>query len=476
LFKVKDLLHYTTGPVTSAFLGLLITPLLAWTFSMEDVGRVSIYHLISNLVVMVLTLGLDQYYMREYYKAEKANLLITCITPSIIALCIFSYVFYMYRVSILQYLFEMKNDAIAIILVSSFMVTLLNRYLSLNLRMEGKALKFSFSQIIPKLVISLALVSIFYLNDVMFDDLLYIYLLSNVVLLVYLLIENIKVYNFLNLFEIYKLSFKNLKDAFSFGLPLILSGLAFWGLTSIDKLMIKDLSSLNELALYSVAVSFASAVVILRSVFSTIWAPAVYKNEDHPDIEKNIRSVVSLMGVVIFYLFCIVGIFSPLVSIILPDNYELVSSIIICCVGYPLFYTMSEATSMGINVKKKTYYSMLISILTLGVNFVLNYLLIPYLGSGGAAVATLISFYIYYVLRCEISSRIWVSFPRFRQYFEFLIVISLCTLQVVFHDFSPFLKVLVWLTVLIFYTFFYRSYLYLQYSKLIKLLNKRVKV
>lgn len=476
MVKIKDLLHYTTGPVMSAFLGLLITPLLAWTFAMEDVGRVSIYHLICNLVVMVFTLGLDQYYMREYYKAEKVSLMITCIMPGIISLGIFSYLFYAYRVSILQYLFEISNDATAIIIISSFIVTLINRYLSLNLRMEGKALKFSFSQIIPKLVISLALISILYLEDVMFDGLLYVYLLSNIVLLVYLLIENFKIYNFLNLFEKNKFNFKDLKDGFSFGLPLILSGLAFWGLTSIDKLMIKDLSSLNELALYSVAVSFASAVVIIRSVFSTIWAPAIYKNEDHPDIEKNIRSVVSLMGVVIFYLFCIVGIFSPLVAIILPDNYELVSSIIICCVGYPLFYTMSEATSMGINVKKKTYYSMLVSILTLGVNFVLNYLLIPFLGSGGAAVATLISFYIYYVFRCEISSRIWISFPRFRQYFEFLIVILLCTLQVVFHDFPPLSKALIWCTVLVFYTFFYRSYLYLQYSKLTKLLNKRVKV
>jgi hypothetical protein len=106
----------------------------------------------------------------------------------------------------------------------------------------------------------------------------------------------------------------------------------------------------------------------------------------------------------------------------------------------------------------------------------LTLLLIPSLGSGGAAVATLISFYIYYVLRCEISSRIWISFPRFRQYFEFLIVILLCTLQVVFHDFPPLSKALHWFTVLAFYTFFYRSYLYLQYSKLTKLLNKRVKV
>jgi O-antigen/teichoic acid export membrane protein len=128
----------------SAFLGLLITPLLAWTFAMDDVGRVSIYHLICNLVVMVFTLGLDQYYMREYYKAEKVSLMITCIMPGIISLCIFSYLFYAYRVSILQYLFETNNDAIAIIIISSFIVTLINRYLSLNLRMEGKALKFSF--------------------------------------------------------------------------------------------------------------------------------------------------------------------------------------------------------------------------------------------------------------------------------------------------------------------------------------------
>ena len=88
-----------------------------------------------------------------------------------------------------------------LLVISTISNLLINRYLSLNLRMEGKALKFSFSQIIPKLVISLALISIFYLKGVMFDGLLYVYLLSNIVLLVYLLIENLKIYNFLNLFE-----------------------------------------------------------------------------------------------------------------------------------------------------------------------------------------------------------------------------------------------------------------------------------
>jgi O-antigen/teichoic acid export membrane protein len=60
-------------------------------------------------------------------------------------------------------------------------------------------------------------------------------------------------------------------------MPLILGGLAFWGLIAADKVFLRKLASFEELGVYSVVVNFAAAAAILPSVFATVRAPTVYK-------------------------------------------------------------------------------------------------------------------------------------------------------------------------------------------------------
>ena len=62
-----------------------------------------------------------------------------------------------------------------------------------------------------------------------------------------------------------------------YGLPLAFGNLAYWGLTSIDRFVLKNISGLDELGIYSMAVSFGAVALIFQSVFSTIWAPLVFK-------------------------------------------------------------------------------------------------------------------------------------------------------------------------------------------------------
>ncbi|EJB1795583.1 polysaccharide biosynthesis C-terminal domain-containing protein [Vibrio parahaemolyticus] len=454
---MKKILIYAVGPIGSSFLGFITVPLLSWLLSQDDMGRISIFHLLCSLATLAMTLGLDQYYMREYYTKKK--IMFYCLIPSLIFVSILVIPIVLYSKQFNDIVFDINSGSITIafVVLLSLFFTILNRYLCLIFRMKDLAFLFSLTQIIPKLFIfSLVLI---YFSSIDFGTgdfihIIFIYLFSNVILSIYSFIfcyQELKEmrYDLGNdfIFE--------LKKGLIFGVPLIVSGLAFWGVTSIDKIMIKELASLNELAIYSVSVSFASFAVILRSVFSTIWMPIIYKNEENNEIEKMITDTLPLITMLVVMLFCLTGVFSPLLTILLPKEYSSVSSIVVCCIGYPLFYTLSESTSSGIYVKNKTKFAMLISLLVLIVNFLLNYYTIPTFGAKGAAFSTLISFYIYFILRTEASSRLWINIEMKKTYLEMLIILVACVYTMFNEDYIN--NSLLWISLLVFFMFKYKN-------------------
>ena len=52
---------------------------------------------------------------------------------------------------------------------------------------------------------------------------------------------------------------------------------------------------------------------------------------------------------------CLAGIFSPLIPLILPSKYAAVQFILLSSILFPLLYTMTEVTGIGINVSRKTW-------------------------------------------------------------------------------------------------------------------------
>ena len=201
-----------------------------------------------------------------------------------------------------------------------------------------------------------------------------------------------------------------------FGLPLIVGGAAFWGLTSLDRVLLSRWSSYSELAVYSVSVSFAAAATIFQSVFSTVWAPTVYKwaskDEGHDKVIMVNRYVLLFVTVI----FCAAGLLSWIVPFLLPVEYAQVQWILVACLAYPLFYTLSETTVVGIGIARKSTYAMLACILALLVSLFCNYLLIPKYGASGAASSTAIAFWVFLVLRTEFTIRVWKPLPRVALY------------------------------------------------------------
>ncbi|MEZ9181119.1 oligosaccharide flippase family protein [Vibrio cyclitrophicus] len=407
----RKITAFAIGPIGAALLSLITLPIITWFFSQEDVGRVAMLQVTISFSTLLFSLGLDQAYVREFHEEnDKPGLLKHALLPGLLILTLSLMISISQGDSLANLLFERSDWHLSFLIAITLIAAFLSRFLSLVLRMNEQGLAFSMSQLLPK-VLLLAIISSYIVLDV--DKNLTNLVLANSAALLF--VCAIFLFNTRREWVsgiTASVNWLRLKKMFQFGFPLILGGIAYWGLTAIDKVFLRKLVSFDELGIYSVAVSFAGAATILQSVFSTVWAPTVYKwvskGEGLESVSKVSRCILALVTAV----FCIAGLFSWVVTLFLPEDYISVQWILVSCLGAPLLYTLSETTVVGIGISRRNSLSMLASLGAFIVNILGNWLMIPSFGAAGAAVSTCISFWILFILRTEFSIYLWKSMPR----------------------------------------------------------------
>lgn len=413
--NAKKIASFAVGPIGGAALGFITLPIITWFYSAEDIGRIAILQVVSSFCVLLFSLGLDQAYVRDYHESvHKPALLKAALLPGLLLLVMGLAFCFVVPGFIAQALFSVDSVQISILVALCFLAAFVSRFLSLILRMQERGLAFSMSQVLPK-VLFLSVIGVYVLFSFGFD-LLHLVIAHTLSITAVTLIYawNTRQEWLLALKQ--KVDTEKLKAMLRFGGPLIMGGAAFWGLTAMDKVFLRSLSTFEELGIYSVASSFAAAAVVFQSIFSTIWAPTVYKWAAEGINTEKIDQVTECVLVAVIILFSLAGLFSWIITYLLPPSYASVQYILVACMAYPLFYTLSEASGVGLGIARKSTYAMMASIIAVVVNLVGNYLLVPIYGASGAAISTAVSFWVFFFCRTEFSCRVWRPIPRLRLY------------------------------------------------------------
>ncbi len=361
--------------------------------------------------VLLFSLGLDQSYVREFHEADsKPALLKRAMLPGLVLLVVTVLVLLSLGGKLAGWLFDVPAWHLSMLVALALVGSFISRFLSLVLRMNERGLAFSMSQLLPKLLL-LAIIGGYVAVGA--DKNLTNLVLANTAAIAFVC----AIYGWNTRAEWLagirtRLDIDQLKSMFRFGLPLILGGLAFWGLTAVDKVFLRTLASFEELGVYSVSVSFAAAASILQSVFSTVWAPTVYKWASAGTGLENVNRVSRYILALVILGFALAGLLSWVVTFFLPANYAAVQWIVVSCIGYPLLYTLSETTVVGIGISRRTSFSMLAAVIAFAFNLIGNWWLIPIFGAAGAAVSTCVSFWVFLLLRTEFSIFLWKPMPR----------------------------------------------------------------
>ncbi|RUO62631.1 lipopolysaccharide biosynthesis protein [Pseudidiomarina insulisalsae] len=413
--KLRTIISFAVGPIGAALLGFITLPVITWFFSSADIGRIALLHVVLSFGVLLFSMGLDQAYVREYHEdPNRPTLLKVTLLPGF-GLLLMALALTMVEPTFLsRMLFGLPEVSYSILVAVCVLASFTSRFLSLILRMQERGLAYSMSQVLPK-VVFLALVGLYVLFA---DEFNFVKLLvgHTVSLLTVVVIYSWNTRQDWLLSVRAPFSVERFKFLLSYSSPLILASLAFWGLTAMDKLFLRGLSSFEELGVYSVAVSFAAAATIVQTIFSTIWAPLVYKWAAAGINEDKVRQVIGYVLAVVLGLFAAAGLFSWIILYLLPEQYVEVQYLVVACMAFPLLYALSEATKVGIGIQRKTKLSMIAAVVAALLNLVGNYLLIPILGAQGAALSTAVAFFVFFVLRTEFAIRVWIPLPRLLLY------------------------------------------------------------
>lgn len=404
----KTILAYAVGPIGSAILSFASVPLIAWFFSVEDVGKIAIFNVVVSLATLVFCLGLDQAFVREYHSSEnKARLIKLVMLPGLILLVIIIVGSVTYDSSLIsKWVFDVPSQSLAILVMVCFFLQYISRFLSLILRMQDRALAYSMSQLLPKLFFVMFLmlgVAIGRERDLL--QLLSAYTLSACLVFIIYVFNTRR--DWLPAMTA-NVELVQMRPLLHFGLPLVFGSLASWGLNVMDKLFLRYYSTFAELGVYSLTMSVAAVATLFAGIFNTIWAPLVYRwlNEGKVDTQK-IDAIGEHVLAAVYFAIVACGLFSWVIPYLLPAQYAAIEYLLPICLFSPLLYTLSEVTAVGISIARKTLLSMLASVLAMLTNLLGNYLLVPQYGAVGAATSTLLAFIFFYVLRTEFSKQVW---------------------------------------------------------------------
>lgn len=397
---------FSIGPIVGAFLGFITVPLITYFISTDEYGRCSMFTLAQSTISMLIYLGLDQAFVREFNQAQGqvTHVLANAIRiPLCAALTVdLVIVFCPHWVSAL--LFDTPDETLAVYalaLMLPFMI--MENFGLLKIRMEERGVQYSCFTILLKLLTLVLTVLLFMTYEKSFRSAIYAIALSEI-------LTGLSLYFFsLRSTSILREPFDRplLRRMLRFGLPLLPASLMVWALTSMDKIMLRTLCTYSELGLYSAAFKIVNVLGVVQSCFTLFWAPLAYRWYEEKKETRYFDAVNELVSCVMCAMCLGILLCKNVVAVILGQNFAKAIYIFPFIMLHPIMYTMSETTAMGIGFSRKTGYNIVVSALSGGTNILLNYLLIPMLDGKGAALATGISYMVFFWGRTLISRKIW---------------------------------------------------------------------
>lgn len=193
--------------------------------------------------------------------------------------------------------------------------------------------------------------------------------------------------------------FKKAKSMVNFGIPFIPAGLSATTMQMIDRYILKNLTDISTVGIYSAGYKLGIFMLLITSAFYYAWQPFFLKMGKKEESRPIFARVFTYFIAITSFLWILVSAFiHELIhfklfgfSILGPEYYDCESIIPIILLAY-IFQGVYLNFLPGIYFEKKTKYITIFCGLGALVNVLLNFILIPLFGILGAAFATLAGF------------------------------------------------------------------------------------
>lgn len=370
--------------VVSAVLSLVVVPVSTHLYDQDALGKINFFFSVTNVLLTLFCLGLDQGYVRFYPLAkdegQRRRLLTFSVSACLCVVVAAGLVAWAFDDSLSVWLFgEAGMPATAMICLVTLCVVAL-RFFSLRYRMAedvwGYTIFAGAVSVIQKgLYIVSAVVSTSY-----------------VVAVGWVALACLPILVAAAAHERAQLAAPDLRgeaslycDEARFSLPLLASGLVAILTNYVPQFAIRSLLGFSNISVFTAALTVSLAVNLIQSGFNAFWAPYVYQHAR--DEQGKIMRVHEAVVMVAVSACMLLAMIVDLAFLLFKPNYAAGARLVPFLALGPLCYTIGETAGVGINLKMKSGLNLLISAATLASSVALSLALVPVLGLGGGAVS-----------------------------------------------------------------------------------------
>lgn len=410
-------LQFFYGNFVVLLLGFVSLPLITRVLSTEEYGRTSLYSSAVSIIYICAILGLDQAYIRYFYKedVDERQLFRQCLMMPLALIVALSGVYFIFADFFNNLLFGRVGLDISLLVVGYTITSVFERFLFLNIRMEQRGKLYSNLNILSKV---LYIAFIFVFVQIYGDDFrvgLFALTLPLVIVTGGLMIRHIVRGRSLKR----KSHLITTKELLRYGVPFVPMLLMEWLLSSMDKWSIRIFNDFAQTGVYAAAMQIMTILLTFKITYVAFWSPiAMEKYEKEP--EETVKAFFADMFEKVQFL-CMLAAFGltvcrKIIVLILGPSYREAIKIIPFLSLMPLLSILFEMTGQGIKFKGKTIYFNYASLAAIVCNLVGNTLLVPRLGGMGAAIATAATYVVYFAIGTYFAGKCYpvkYSFNRF---------------------------------------------------------------
>jgi O-antigen/teichoic acid export membrane protein len=395
----KDTIIYGLGNVAVKIVGLVLIPVFTNQkyFTLDEFGIMGILDISAVVLTAVLASALPQsltrwFWDKEHKENQKGIFFMSISVQTLVSLA-FCIVLIPLSGLFSTMIFN-KPDFSTVItyLIIASAIQAINNIINTLMRLQSKSVLYSTTNIF-KLVSVLTLTLYFILRRNMGLEGIYLaQVIGNSLVVIFLIrytIRNSRVF----------FDFTIFRSMGTYGFPLMLANISAALLTVIDRFSLKTLTLLKYVALYTFAWKITSVLklVVVDSIKLAI-GPMLIKRMDAPGNKRFFSKALLYSSFVVMYVIIGISLFSFELTKVISSSKQYWDAIIvipILSLSY-FFVNMKEITVYGLHIAKKTSIIGSIVVFSTILSLALNFLLIPIWSITGAAIATLLTQFIYW--------------------------------------------------------------------------------
>ncbi|MBP0725122.1 polysaccharide biosynthesis protein [Bacillus sp. RG28] len=381
---------YAIGQILSKIIAFLLLPIYTRELGTIGFGQLSLVDTVFDFISAFTTLSIYSGYIRfhkEYEGINRIELKNTAINFSIImSLFVFLLVLVIGKFTS-PLIFHFKNSYGLLILTISR--SILFQFITLficdySLRYEAK--KVVLINLV-KLILECSLIIYFVLDE---DGVIGVYkgyVISNFIIVVYLIVKNLGNYKF-------NINKKMLKEMLTFSGGFLPSQMAATILNLSDRYFLSSAKGVSQTGIYSMGYKFGTLInPLFVEPFKQIFTPYKFEIWKDSDAEKKFNRFFLMYHLIGCFVILAISFNSKILLTLFATAEYLKAYKIIPLILFSYFlYGKSCFYCLGMQLRNKTYLDGPIMISGGVLNIILNLLLIPSWGMYGAAIATLISY------------------------------------------------------------------------------------